>query len=416
MPQAPSDMASACGAPAPEGHSVASARKSQRTAALLVQGQHDPWPHKLQLDTALQKMVAMQMGLDRQWAEHYAAVDRLEAEKLELVKRNGGMKLKNRLKLSCGGVHVNTERSILRGGQLAGTRLESLFSGRWETLLLRDPADPKRIFLDCDVSCFRKILESIMMCAGPAAPFRMPSVSQELEPVLLCTLRFFGLEAVFAPCDGTPAGSREDGCGGTLDFGKDLETVAAEACSDVEPEPEPGPEVESAGQAQATQREVKTADNIQQLAKAWEGSANSARKAVREAIRKHQINCLKFEKEKVWIQQFLRKAPASPASPEVVQIDLLGERVCTRRSTLMQCAASALARQFDSTVWAQNSGRGQCGGGGGGSVGQGGAAVVQAYDSESDSDSDDDADVIYLKQVSAAAAVYACLSSPPCRR
>ena len=131
--------------------------------------QNDPCPHKLQLDAALQQMVAMQASLHRQWDEHYVAVDRLEAEKLDLKEKNGGMKLKNRLKLSCGGVHVNTERSMLRDARLAGTKLEGLFSGRWDKLLMRDPADAKRIFMDCNASCFRKILESIMMCTEPPA-------------------------------------------------------------------------------------------------------------------------------------------------------------------------------------------------------------------------------------------------------
>ena len=112
--------------------------------------QNGPCPHKLQLDTALQQMVAMQASLHRQWDEHYVAVDRLQAEKLDLMEKNGGMKLKNRLKLSCGGVHVNTERSMLRDARLAGTKLEALFSGRWDKLLMRDPADAKRIFMDCD--------------------------------------------------------------------------------------------------------------------------------------------------------------------------------------------------------------------------------------------------------------------------
>jgi hypothetical protein len=149
--------------------------------------------------------------------------------------------------------------------------------------------------------------------------------------------------------------------------------------------------------------EVKNADDIQQLARAWEGSANIAHTALLDAIREHQIDCANFEKEKVWILQFLTEG--NTPDPEVVHIDLLGHRVCTRRSTLMLCTESALARQFDSAAWVQNPGRG---------AGKG--TVDDESNSDSDSDSDADADVIYLKQVGPvnSAALHSAALVPCC--
>jgi hypothetical protein len=125
-------------------------------------------------------------------------------------------------------------------------------------------------------------------------------------------------------------------------------------------------------------------ESIRQLGKSWVASAKDAHEALTDAIQQHQTNCLQFEEEKIWIQQLCSKS-LHGAGPEIVQIDMLGDRVLTRRSTLMLCATSPLARQFDGTVWTQSP---LCGG----------QKVREC--SESESDSDDDADVVYLQQVS----------------
>ena len=54
--------------------------------------------------------------------------------------------------------------------QLKGTRLEALFSGRWENVLLRDAK--KRIFLDVSPSCFKKIVDflNLLKIADPKDP------------------------------------------------------------------------------------------------------------------------------------------------------------------------------------------------------------------------------------------------------
>ena len=115
---------------------------------------------------------------------------------------------------------------------------------------------------------------------------------------------------------------------------------------------------------------------ITQLAGSVGRATADARTALREAIAEHQVAVRYFEREEAWIQQFLAAKPP-PAAPEVVQIDLFGEKVSATRKTLMLCADSALARQFDAAVWAQEAG--------------GGAAT--------DSDSDeDDVGVIFIEQ------------------
>jgi hypothetical protein len=117
----------------------------------------------------------------------------LEARKLELAEKHGGKKTSphDKLKLNVGGVRMVALRETLT--LFPDTRLAALFSGRWESCLLRDKK--KRIFLDVNPSCFQKILSyhQLSKVAGPDNPPDLPTVPDDMKCILEKQLSFFGL-------------------------------------------------------------------------------------------------------------------------------------------------------------------------------------------------------------------------------
>ena len=86
-------------------------------------------------------------------AERRAVLNEQQAE--PCAKHGGeGLKGTDKLKLNVGGTRVTATRGTLT--LFPGTLLAAMFSGRWESRLLRDKK--KRIFLDVDPKCFMKIL------------------------------------------------------------------------------------------------------------------------------------------------------------------------------------------------------------------------------------------------------------------
>lgn len=106
--------------------------------------------------------------------------------------------------------------------------------------------------------------------------------------------------------------------------------------------------------------------------------ADAERAALRRVVKAQTKERLRFNREKAWAQFFLKTEGGGgrQAAPEVVEL-IVGhrERVCVKRSTLMLCPDSALARRFDADMWAQDAD-----GGGGGSD----------EDSDEDEGSDED--------------------------
>ena len=96
------------------------------------------------------------------------------------------------VEVNAGGKIVVAKRSTLI--QLEGTRLEALFSGRWDKKLLRDSHG--RIFLDVDPTCFRAIVDYLneILISSKDSPPNPPSVDDEHEHILHHQLKLFGLE------------------------------------------------------------------------------------------------------------------------------------------------------------------------------------------------------------------------------
>ena len=79
--------------------------------------------------------------------------------KRDLTQCNGGSDIKgsDKIHLNVGGTQMHALRETLT--KIKGSRLEALFSGRWEDKLLRD--EQGRVFLDMDVRYFKKIMDHL---------------------------------------------------------------------------------------------------------------------------------------------------------------------------------------------------------------------------------------------------------------
>ena len=139
----------------------------------------------------LNALMALHTGLGDERLKLEQRQKDLEARKLELADKHGGKKTspQDKLKLNVGGVRMVALRETLT--LFPDTRLAALFSGRWESCLLRDKKN--RIFLDVNPSCFQKILSyhQLSKVAGPDNPPDLPTVPDDMKCILEKQLSFF---------------------------------------------------------------------------------------------------------------------------------------------------------------------------------------------------------------------------------
>lgn len=110
--------------------------------------------------------------------------NKLEEEKVEAAASNGddGVSDDDIIEINAGGKIMSARRGTLT--QWKGTRLEALFSGRWDKMLLRD--NEGRVFLDVDGDCFQAIVVYLNQLASSIEGnyHEPPTVYDELEAVL----------------------------------------------------------------------------------------------------------------------------------------------------------------------------------------------------------------------------------------
>lgn len=99
------------------------------------------------------------------------------------------------IEINAGGKSIVAKRGTLC--QLKGTRLEALFSGRWEKKLQRDSNG--HIFLDVNGECFQSIVDYLndMKISPQDNPPDPPSVNEEYSEVLAHQNKLFGIAATF---------------------------------------------------------------------------------------------------------------------------------------------------------------------------------------------------------------------------
>ena len=95
------------------------------------------------------------------------------------------------LDINVGGIIISVTRDTLT--QIKGTRLEALFSGRWDKRLSRDKDG--RMFLDINFTCFRSVAEflSKRKITPSDCSLKIPHLGEEDDTALQPLLLAFGL-------------------------------------------------------------------------------------------------------------------------------------------------------------------------------------------------------------------------------
>ena len=120
-------------------------------------------------------------------------MDELNKKKHEVAKANGNTEAgdDDLVEINAGGKVIAAKRSTLT--QLKGTRLEALFSGRWDKKLQRDGNG--RIFLDVNPKCFQAIVDYLneLTISSVDDPPAFPCVDDEHKYILRHQMELFGL-------------------------------------------------------------------------------------------------------------------------------------------------------------------------------------------------------------------------------
>lgn len=318
----------------------------------------------------------------------------LEKSKKKLADKNGNPKITStdKLKLNVGGSHVSVRRGTLT--QFPETRLAALFSGRWDKRLLKDKNN--RIFLDINPACFKKIVDyhNLIKIADPSNPPPAPQVAPEDEQVFSFLCNFFDLRGAFGQLS-----DQGEGTGPTASRPDQVDALQMRAVTDglLHAELVGGPSVNEAEWETFYAKHKFPSSVIDSLKAEKEAirdrSGNKAEVASTAAteskaslekhndedqdgewdpfsqligfprevleplfVEREMLKSLeaqqsdlerKFEEEQAFIEFFV-----SGQTKDVVDLDVSGEKMTVKRSTLMFFKESALARQFDDAVWA----------------------------------------------------------------
>eukprot|EP00979_Chaetoceros_neogracilis_P003672 scaffold652_cov188-Chaetoceros_neogracile.AAC.18 len=141
-----------------------------------------------ELDSSITKINDTHQALKKQ---HQHLIERQET----LAHQNGGadIQLSDIIRLNVRGTEMFARRDTLT--VVKSSRLEALFSGRWENQLLRD--DQGRVFMDVDPKSFKKILEYLYMVKiseNGDAP-SMSKVDESKKDMFDLYLDFFKLQS-----------------------------------------------------------------------------------------------------------------------------------------------------------------------------------------------------------------------------
>ena len=158
-----------------------------------------------QLDSASAKLKAARDEHEIAYATEIAKLDdeekrlrdrlqKLEEDKLKSAAASGNTDVSDDdlIEINAGGRIVAAKRGTLT--QIKGTRLEALFSGRWDKKLPRDSNG--RIFLDVNPECFQAILDYLneLAISSEDNPPEAPTVDDEHhEQHFRYQLELFGL-------------------------------------------------------------------------------------------------------------------------------------------------------------------------------------------------------------------------------
>jgi hypothetical protein len=261
--------------------------------------EHQRYKEKRQEANAMFEAVRQQ--LDDRFLQLVKRRSDLEAKYSACAELRGNVKAdgNDQIKLNVGGVGVVVKRSVLT--LFPDSKLAVLFSGRWDKKLLRDKKN--HIFLDVDPVCFQVILDYLTQCSespGDAPLSCLPEVSEELQTIFdfLCT--FF---EIFPAAGDDESGSedQEREVDGVADINDAVNEDSCDALNAVMKE------------------ERNILDSMEQALAEEESS---------------------FLGEEMFVTFF-----AGGETKDIVQLNVSGEVMSVRRSTLRLCEGSVLYHQ-----------------------------------------------------------------------
>jgi hypothetical protein len=139
-----------------------------------------------ELDSSINKLKDEHQALKE---HHQDLIDRQDA----IAHKHGGENSKSSdiIRLNVRGTEMFARRDTL--AIVKGSRLEALFSGRWENQLLRDKKG--RVFMDVNVDVFKKILEYLYMVKISNDVPPLPSVDESMKDMFNLYIKFFKLQS-----------------------------------------------------------------------------------------------------------------------------------------------------------------------------------------------------------------------------
>ena len=206
-----------------------------------------------QLNSANAKLKAAHDNRERDYANEIAKLDeeerrlrdrltKLEEDKRKSAKENGSTDTSDDdlIEINAGGKVIAAKRGVLT--QINGTRMEALFSGRWDKKLLRDSRG--RIFLDFNPKAFQAIVDymnELAISSEDDLPDPPHMDDDEFKYILDCQLALFRLKISSPQPDSNIITNlyqlkvirrwlREDGSGGDL---KLLYRSSRDGCSGI---------------------------------------------------------------------------------------------------------------------------------------------------------------------------------------
>eukprot|EP00979_Chaetoceros_neogracilis_P012632 scaffold3389_cov188-Chaetoceros_neogracile.AAC.7 len=139
-----------------------------------------------ELDSSITKINDTHQALKKQ---HQNLTDRQDA----IAHKHGGadIRLSDIIRLNVQGTELFARRDTL--AVVKGSRLEALFSGRWENQLLRDKKG--RVFMDVNADVFKKILEYLYMVKISNDVPPLPSIDESMKDMFNLYIKFFKLQS-----------------------------------------------------------------------------------------------------------------------------------------------------------------------------------------------------------------------------
>eukprot|EP00586_Coscinodiscus_wailesii_P010113 CAMPEP_0172490414 /NCGR_PEP_ID=MMETSP1066-20121228/20820_1 /TAXON_ID=671091 /ORGANISM="Coscinodiscus wailesii, Strain CCMP2513" /LENGTH=605 /DNA_ID=CAMNT_0013258867 /DNA_START=47 /DNA_END=1864 /DNA_ORIENTATION=+ len=259
-----------------------------------------------------EKKCALAEALDAIAERH----DKLKEGQQLLMSKNEGSNVNESdvLNINAGGKTVTVTRGTLT--QMKGTRLEALFSGRWEKQLPCDEAG--QIFLDVNPASFRSIVDylnelNISSVDNPPEP---PYVDEDDKTYLDCLISVLGLSRAVHKKYTNHGQGKDDGNEANKNDNLDVK------------------------------RDEWRTDTFQEFPEDFQKLLKQEQQALIAAENEIEEQERMFEKEKSFVDYFLNYKPT-----DIIWFNVSGTIMATKRSTIGFFKDSVLAKQFNNPLW-----------------------------------------------------------------